>query len=572
MRCSHTEDPRLFRTCMFSTYMTDYMPAIMREINSLYDVDGLFTNAWPPLGSLPVCHCDECRKLPRAGDDRLLGQVQRAHDLSVEALRFHRQGEAAVEFLFRQSRRRHPFPADLVQLGELCEWFQADNQGRGGDDTPIWGCALQGRVCSAVQKGKMATNVTGGMVHRHAPLAQRLQVAAGRAHVDRTRRWPRGMVPYHHIIGGENGMGEDRRWLEPGAPVLQLDGEARRHFVNKRSIANLGVVMGQRTQLFYKPPRGSLMPQYMDGMYYALLEGRFLFDFVHEDKLAPEISRNIPPCCCPTPPCSATSSAANCAPTWMPAVRCWPPLRPACTTERNERRAGFRPGGRLRHPQGGRVSLARTGNAYLCAHREAARDSRRLYRHELDPRRGDTACPSRRSRHPILTVVPGFVAYPPELSYPAPAADERTGGGRAGKGQEPAGLLPGRYRAHHVASGHTDLARLLQNSIRWVAGANPPVTIEGEGVIETIRVGDRGWLRRPRPELHESRHAPRLDPGVLSHRCTESTNDTARRETRHPRGTAAGRNGHPVSHRAGATIEFTIPGVLDYEVAAMYSI
>ena len=46
----HTEDPSLFRTCMFTTYMTDYMPAIMREINSLYDVDGLFTNAWPPLG------------------------------------------------------------------------------------------------------------------------------------------------------------------------------------------------------------------------------------------------------------------------------------------------------------------------------------------------------------------------------------------------------------------------------------------------------------------------------------------------------------------------------------------
>src|SRR5689334_5076371 len=32
----HTEDRRLFRTCMFTSYMTDYMPAIMREINSLY--------------------------------------------------------------------------------------------------------------------------------------------------------------------------------------------------------------------------------------------------------------------------------------------------------------------------------------------------------------------------------------------------------------------------------------------------------------------------------------------------------------------------------------------------------
>ena len=46
--------------------------------------------------------------------------------------------------------------------------------------------------------------------------------------------------------------------------------------------------MGQRTHLFYRPPRGAQMREYMDGMYYALLEGRFLFDFVHEDKLAPE--------------------------------------------------------------------------------------------------------------------------------------------------------------------------------------------------------------------------------------------------------------------------------------------
>ncbi len=67
----HGEDPRLFRTCMFTTYMTDYMTAIMKEINSLYDVDGMFTNAWPPLGALPVCHCEQCnldyaRSLPFA--------------------------------------------------------------------------------------------------------------------------------------------------------------------------------------------------------------------------------------------------------------------------------------------------------------------------------------------------------------------------------------------------------------------------------------------------------------------------------------------------------------------------
>ena len=43
--------------------------------------------------------------------------------------------------------------------------------------------------------------------------------------------------------------------------------------MNKRSIASIGVLIGQRTQLFYQPPHDVLMSQYMNGMYYALLEG-----------------------------------------------------------------------------------------------------------------------------------------------------------------------------------------------------------------------------------------------------------------------------------------------------------
>jgi len=39
------EDPRLFKTCMFSTYMDDYVPAVMREVNSLYALGRLPTQA-----------------------------------------------------------------------------------------------------------------------------------------------------------------------------------------------------------------------------------------------------------------------------------------------------------------------------------------------------------------------------------------------------------------------------------------------------------------------------------------------------------------------------------------------
>ena len=156
----HTEDPRLFRTCMFSSYMTDYMPAIMREINSLYDVDGLFTNAWPPLDryrSATASAAANCR-LPG-----LIAYWEQFNERTVYLWKLYdsiAKEKKPSNFYFANLGGGIRCTADLVKLGELCEWFQCDNQGRGGDDTPIWGCALQGRVCNAVQDGKLSTNVT----------------------------------------------------------------------------------------------------------------------------------------------------------------------------------------------------------------------------------------------------------------------------------------------------------------------------------------------------------------------------------------------------------------------------
>jgi hypothetical protein len=59
----HGESPWLFATCMFSTYFSEQMPAIYREINQHYPVDGFFTNGWPSTGALRVCHCESCRRL-----------------------------------------------------------------------------------------------------------------------------------------------------------------------------------------------------------------------------------------------------------------------------------------------------------------------------------------------------------------------------------------------------------------------------------------------------------------------------------------------------------------------------
>jgi hypothetical protein len=130
--------------------------------------------------------------------------------------------------------------------------------------------------------------------------------------------------------------------------------------------------------------------------------------------------------------------------------------------------------------------------------------------------------------------------------------------------------FPGDIERTMWRSGHTDLGRLLQNSIRWVAGANPPVTIQGDGVIETFawetQAGfavhvlnytnpamHRGWIRnfypigsqKVRMSLPQDRQVTRVEL------LRANTNI-------------------PFTVGAGA-IEFTVPRVLDYEVAALYS-
>src|SRR5581483_5028022 len=57
------------------------------------------------------------------------------------------------------------------------------------------------------------------------------------------------------------------------------------HFTNKQTITDVAVVMGQRTQRFYRSAELGDPMMNIHGIYYALLEGRLLFDFLHEEDL-----------------------------------------------------------------------------------------------------------------------------------------------------------------------------------------------------------------------------------------------------------------------------------------------
>lgn len=563
----HAEDSRLFRTCMFSTYMTDYIPAIMREINSWYDVDGLFTNAWPPLGKLPDCHCRVCRNLPKSGTieywDKFNERTTYLWKL-YDAIAREKQGR---NFYFANLGGGIRSTANLVQLGELCEWFQADNQGRGGEDAPIWGCAFQGRVCNAVQKGKMATNVDAGW---STGQVRWRGVSKGEAE---WRIWmdeglASGMVPYHHIVGAENGLGEDQRSLGPAREFFQWTTRHDAHFTNKRTIASIGVVMGQRTELFYKPPHGATAGQYMDGLYYALLEERLLFDFVHEEKLSPAELKKYSALLLPNIALLSDFQLGQLRDYVEGGGSLLATFETGLYTERGEKRPDFGLAELLGIHKAGEI-IGTNGNAY------SARIERR---HAiLDGLTGtnwiagaEYRVPIAPVENPVLTVVPGSVAYPAELSYPDPSHTNEPAVVIREKGKSRLVYFPGDVDRTLWHSGHTDVNRLLRNSIRWVAGEGQPLTVEGTGLIETfawetqagfgVHVLNytnpamyRGWIREFFP-IGEQRVRFQVPQGRKVSRV-----ELLRAGVDIP------------FHAAGGTLEFTIPKVMDYEVAALYS-
>jgi Hypothetical glycosyl hydrolase 6/Beta-galactosidase trimerisation domain len=564
---STPDDPDLFQTCMFSTYMTDYVPAVMREVNSRYDMDAHYTNGWPSF-NLPVCYCSVCRQLP---PPKTPAYWDKFNERVIALLKLYDSIAKAKKpssfYFLNMGGGIHATP-NLALFGESCSWFQADNQGRGGQDEPIWGAAQQGRVCNAVLDGKMATNITGAW--STGPIRWReITKSPAEAQTWFEQTSASGLVPYFHVIGGEKGLGEDLRWKKIGRDYLQWTAKHDPHFVNKRSIASIGVVIGQRTQLFYKPPHNVSMQQTMDAMYYALLEGRFLFDFVHEDRLQPERIEKYAALILPN---TALLSDAQCA-----QLRAYveqggsllATFETSMYTNENERRQDFGLADVFEMRLAGEM-VGRKGNAnpYLA----------RIERQHpiLEGFTGTHWLPGSEYRlplasieNPVLTVVPGYVAYPPELSYPPVSQTTEPAVVLRERGKSRLAYFPGDIEATMWLSGHTDLGRLLQNAIRWVAGERAPVTVEGKGLIEvfawetepgfavhvlnyTNPNTHRGWVRefypigeqRVRMQLPASLHVTRVE--------------LLRAEREIP------------FHMAGGTIEFVIPSVTSYEVAAIH--
>ncbi len=583
----HAESPWLFRTCMFGPYFSDQMPAIYREINRRYRVAGFFTNGWPSTGALTVCYCANCQQLfrdqvggvPPDETDASSALYRKYYDVYMNrVLETWKQWQAVVTDGGRPSVYVGNLGGgirtvkNVQRLGEIAAWFNADHQGRSGD-TPIWDCAQQGRLAQAVMAGRTVTNVTGAysnsaITWRHVakPPAETILWMA--------QTTASGMVPWFHWLGGTP---EDNRWRTVGRDFYRWLAQYERHFRNRRSIADLAVLYPQRTIAFYRsgdgPGRwsGSARGQtaeYLQGLYFALLDGRFLFDFVHEDAVGPDTLRRYRALLVPN---AAYLDDAVCD-RIRQYVAAGGSLLATFETSRytgwGDARSDFALADVLGVAATGET-IGPLANSYMRIEQPHAM---------LGGFDGTALLPGPESRVPIratgehaapLTVVPTYPAFPPEMVFPRtphttePAVVLREAGGAR------VAYFAGDIDRTCWRSGNPDLAQLLQNAVRWLLRDTPgPVAVSGDGVVEAF-----AWETEPGYALHVLNYTnPNMTRAFIRHFYPIGAQHVRFAVAPGRRITAvrALRAGGALRFaQRGTIVEFDIPAVVDYEVVAL---
>ena len=461
---------------------------------------------------------------------------------------------------------------DLKRLSGVAAWFNADNQGRAGN-TPIWMCAQQGRVARSVMRGRTVTNVIGaysnGQINwRHSsktPAETTLWMAQATAS---------GMAPWFHWLGGHP---EDTRWRKTGQVFFDWLAANEQHFRNRRSLADLAVLYPQSTIAFYgsngtstRTLNGATIDsaEYLEGMYAALLDGRFLFDFVHQENLTAESLKPYRALIIP--------NAAFLRDTECEAIRNY--VQAGGSVLATFETSRYNEWGVVREDFGlqALLGVSVTGDPIGPFNNSYMRMERAHPALEGFP--GTSILPGPEFRVPVshvpsdalyLSVVPHYPPFPPEMVYPRIRQTEEPAAVFREQGSSRIVYFPGDVGRSYWRSGNPDLSRLLTNAVRWMMKQqSAPASVQGNGLLETF-----AWETEPGFALHILNYS---NPNALRPFVSQLYPvGPLQAEVQVPRDrkissvrALRGEKNLPFRNVEG-TVKFEVPSVDDYEVVAL---
>lgn len=577
----HWASPEMWVACALGPYSFDFMTQIHREIMTLYQVDGIFTNRWDGSG---MCYCEHCRHnfqadygmdLPPAVDpgdirwrnyiewyQRRMFEVWRTWDAEIRALnpaaRFiPNAGGGALSYL------------NMKTVGQLADTLFADRQGRWGL-MPPWASGKDAKEYRATLGRKPIVGIFSVGLEGEYRWKDSVQSDA------ETRIWvadgiANGLRPWFTKFAGTV---SDRRWLKTVNDIYDWHHRAERYLRNEASLAQVAMVYSQQTAAFYGGAAAQArVEDHTLGMYQALIEARIPFDMVHDQCLDLDEIRRFKLLILPN---IAVLSEAQCE-QLRQYVRAGGSLLATYETslydETGSRRADFG----LADLFGAHYQGAIPGplkNSYLRLERDGDgpahpvlagfEDTDRIINglHWLKVR------PDAPHTPPPLTLIPSYPDLPMEMVYPRVPRTDIAAVHLRELGPSRIAYVPWDVERTFWEVLCVDHGRLLANIVAWALDSESPVTVTGQGLIDVTV-----WRQRDSLTVHL---VNLTNPMTMKGPFRELLTLSAQRvKILLPAGTRATRvrllvsDQEPPVEQSDGVVWLTVPALLAHEVVAV---
>jgi hypothetical protein len=575
-----SRDPELAEICTFGSFFDQQFPAIIKELLARYPIDGVYTNGWPSV-NIPVCYCPNCQKV---GDPHSEA-YRRAYQARTEQL-WSMYAELVASkrpdmiFSGNLGGRFKGGEMDLTSLMRRASIFTADNQGRGGIGDNAWDVSQQCRLGNALMKGRTMINVTGSYQITGSGTWRNVTGNPDQVRQRLAQTLASGGALWYHWLGHHQGFVEDRRWQHVGREFFAWQAANDKHFHNTDTIATVALLVSQRSNRLYKAPVGTDSTDALEGMYEILTDARIPFDVIIDTDLTPEYLSRYSVLILPN---VALMSDRD-----VTAVKNWVAkggsLLSTFETANFDENGGARPDfgfGDLygMKKTGDRIGWAVAGNL----RRGGGAGPMHLQRLEPAARRHPVTTflsetnwiQGANNRVPLtadgplyLSNIPPYPQGAPEEIYPrTPKTDEPVAVFRE-KGRSRLAYFSMDLDGAFKRTNANDLQDIIASAVHWLVADRSPLTVEGAGLVETF-----GWVTEPGYAVHLVNYTyPNFKSGPQRHVVTVGPQKVRlvakdAKPVKRARLLRAGQD-LPFTQN-GRVIEFTIPDLGQYEVAAL---
>lgn len=503
----HWAAPDLYVTCALGPYNFEFMTDVTREIVTLYQVDGVFSNRWAGHG---ICYCASCQKIFRqyAGMD-LPRTTNPQNPARRKYIVWHQERLFELwkvwDGVIRKVNPQSCFIAnsgggalsdlDMKTIGHLAPILFADRQARRAVMAP-WANGRNGKEYRATMGHKPIGGIFSVGIEEPYRWKDSVQSAA------EIRAWAhdgiaQGLRPWFTKF---NAKPLDKRWMPVVEGIYDWHWRNEKYMRNQENLARAAIVYSQQTAWFYGGEQARQRVEDPElGYYQVLIEARIPFEMVHDRLLD---AAHIDQYQVLILPNLAAMSDAQCKQLESYVER-GGSLVATCETslynEWGERRADFGLARLFGCSFDGKID-ERLQNSYL----NIEKDSRHPILEGLEdvPRiingvRWVHCRPRGKSVRAPLTLVPSYPDLPMEMVY---TTTPRTNTpavfcNQIGKGRVVYFPMDIDRTFWEVLS--MDHLLLLQNAVKWASPQHSPVTVSGPGMLDVAY-----WRQKQSVALH----------------------------------------------------------------------